>query len=69
MKITNTKKILNENFLIYDDLLFADIHTVVPQVGSIKGGTLVTIIGTGFQVDITDDIAVDIGGIPCRVSL
>ena len=45
----------------------ADIHSVTPQVGSVRGGTVVTITGTGFKVDEFEGIAVDIDGIPCRV--
>ncbi len=46
----------------------ADIHDVSPQMGSVKGGAVVTVTGTGFLVDALDDIAVDIDGIPCRAS-
>jgi hypothetical protein len=47
--------------------LFPDIHSITPQVGSVKGGTMVTITGTGFKVSEIDEVAVDIDGIPCRV--
>lgn len=38
-----------------------------PQVGSVHGGTVVTITGTGFKVEELEWIEVDIDGIPCRV--
>ena len=37
-----------------------------PQEGSIHGGTLVTITGTGFSVE-DREVEVDIDGITCRV--
>lgn len=37
-----------------------------PQEGSIHGGTLVTIMGTGFSAD-DRDIEVDVDGIACQV--
>lgn len=36
-------------------------------MGSVRGGTLITVTGTGFEVDGLDDVALDIDGIPCRV--
>lgn len=51
----------------YSHLPDADIHSITPQVGSVKGGTVITITGTGFRVDAEEDIAVDINGISCRV--
>lgn len=45
-----------------------DIHTVFPQEGSIHGGTLVTITGTGFGAD-DGEIEVDIDGIACQVRI
>lgn len=43
-----------------------DIHMVFPQEGSIHGGTLVTVTGTGFSAD-DGEIEVDIDGIVCQV--
>ena len=42
------------------------IDEVSPQVGSVDGGTVVTITGTGFDVDPTL-VEVDVDGIPCEV--
>lgn len=44
-----------------------DIHSITPSMGSVRGGTLITVTGTGFEVDGPDDVALDIDGIPCRV--
>ncbi len=49
--------------------MLIDIHSVSPQMGSVRGGTLVTLTGTGFEVDALSEISVDIDGIPCRVRL
>lgn len=46
---------------------YADIHQVYPQEGSIHGGTLVTITGTGFSAE-DGEVEVDIDGIACKVS-
>ena len=43
-----------------------DIHQVKPQVGSIKGGTLLTITGSGFGFKENE---VDVDGIPCQVCI
>lgn len=50
-------------------IVLTDIHSITPSMGSVRGGTLITVTGTGFEVDGTNDIALDIDGIPCRVSL
>lgn len=52
---------------VYPMNVDADIHSITPQVGSVHGGTVITITGTGFQAEGLDEIAVDINGIPCRV--
>ncbi len=36
-------------------------------MGSVEGGCLVTVTGTGFAVSSLGDLTVDIDGIPCRV--
>ena len=46
--------------------IHTDVHQVYPQEGSVHGGTLVTISGTGFSAD-DGEIEVDIDGIPCQV--
>ena len=38
-----------------------------PQEGSVLGGTLVTITGTGFSAE-DGEVEVDIDGIACQVS-
>ena len=38
-------------------------------MGSVLGGALVTVTGTGFAVDQLGDVSVDINGIPCQVKL
>ena len=43
-----------------------DIHSIFPLSGSDQGGTLLTIQGTGFGIN-TDDISVDVDGIPCQI--
>ena len=48
-------------------LLCTDIHGISPHMGSVEGGCLVTVTGTGFAADSLEDIAVDIDGIPCQV--
>ena len=44
----------------------ADIHKVTPQKGSVKGGTKITISGTGFGID-TSKVSVDVDGISCTI--
>ena len=44
----------------------SDVHSVMPHGGSIRGGTLVTIAGSGFGTNVSD-IEVDVNGIPCDV--
>lgn len=46
---------------------FLDIHSITPQAGSVNGGAVVTITGTGFHADELQEIEVDINGIPCKV--
>jgi hypothetical protein len=48
-------------------MLYADIHSISPQVGSVYGGAVITITGAGFQAEELEEIAVDINGIMCRV--
>ena len=52
--------------LLFDISTHTDVHQVYPQEGSVHGGTLVTISGTGFSAD-DGEIEVDIDGIPCQV--
>ena len=42
------------------------VTSVTPTSGSLAGGTLVTIAGTGFS-DRAADVAVAIGGVPCTI--
>lgn len=42
-----------------------DIHEVHPAKGGAKGGTLLTVTGTGFWAEV--EAVVDIDGIPCVV--
>ncbi len=52
----------------YKLIFLADIHSVQPQVGGRMGGTLLTIVGTGFGIDRSDmKLVVDIDGRPCEV--
>lgn len=44
----------------------ANLTNVSPMRGSVRGGTTLTITGTGFLSDVTA-ISVDIGGAPCEV--
>jgi len=36
-------------------------------MGSVLGGALVTVTGTGFAADQPGHVSVDINGIPCQV--
>lgn len=52
------------NFEPYLYQMHPEILSVSPREGSIGGGTLVTIIGTGFYPDqLTDSLKVTIGGV------
>ena len=42
------------------------VHKVTPSSGSTTGGTLLTITGLGFA-ETTEDVTVDVGGVPCEV--
>lgn len=44
-----------------------EIHSISPLVGSLMGGTKLTITGSGFGQNITD-IEVSIGGVQCEVT-
>ena len=44
----------------------SDVHSVMPHGGSTRGGSLVTIAGSGFGTNVSD-IEVDVNGIPCDV--
>jgi hypothetical protein len=50
----------------YSVSLFPSISAVSPQVGSIGGGTVVTITGTGFS-SIPEELEIFVGGLPCIV--
>ena len=52
------------NFEPYLYQIHPEILSVSPKEGSIRGGTLVTITGTGFYPDqLTDSLKVTIGGV------
>ena len=46
--------------------LCVDVHTVSPSTGSSTGGALLTITGLGFA-ETSEDVIVDVGGVPCEV--
>lgn len=46
--------------------LFPSISDVTPSLGSIGGGTIINIKGTGFSA-IPEDLDVYVGGLPCEV--
>jgi hypothetical protein len=50
----------------YSICLFPSISAVTPSLGSIAGGTIVTITGTGFSPN-TEDFIAFVGGLPCVV--
>ena len=43
------------------------VTSVQPNVGSVAGGTVLTITGTSFNADEPDANTVSVGGIPCEV--
>lgn len=43
-----------------------DIHRVLPHVGSVKGGTLLTIKGTGFGPQ-SSHLSVEVNGLECAI--
>lgn len=54
------------NFERYLYQTHPEILSVSPREGSIRGGTLVTITGTGFYPDqLSDSLKVTIGGVCC----
>jgi hypothetical protein len=50
----------------YSISLFPSVSAVSPQVGSVGGGTVVTITGTGFST-IPEELEIFVGGLPCVV--
>ncbi len=58
VKQSGTIATLEDGFA-YDG--FLDLFVVEPNFGSISGGTLVTLVGSGFG----DDMAVRVAGVPC----
>lgn len=53
--------------IAYSEFLFPDISKVSPAVGSVAGGTLVTISGSGFSKNLSRNI-VYVGGELCTVT-
>ncbi|XP_069815730.1 fibrocystin-L-like [Dendropsophus ebraccatus] len=45
-----------------------EVNSIVPQYGSLYGGSRVTLIGSGFS-DVPSDNEVKIGSLPCKVSV
>ena len=45
---------------------FVDIESITPQLGSVAGGQLVTLIGTGFSDDAAE-MEITIGDVPCSI--
>ena len=45
---------------------FPTVSSVHPSVGSLEGGTTLTISGGGFPIDQAN-VAVTIGGVPCAI--
>lgn len=50
----------------YSQCIFPSIGTVFPAVGSVAGGTLITIEGTGFSNN-ANELEVFVGGFPCII--
>eukprot|EP00899_Mesostigma_viride_P025002 jgi/Mesvir1/5687/Mv15702-RA.1 len=78
--VADTAQLSDEDGVFYNFQLFPEVHSVTPTSGSMAGGTLVTITGTGFGArtdnpsisdggeDMQDpDLSVSIFGIPCEV--